>query len=288
VYSLAKVMNDVCPEVFSGSDVLSMALLENPEDRYQQARDFEGALNNVLEDINKAARSRNIDTVADSKGGLKPVLTEKPVTAERDVYQPPPRKPNTPQSPPQIKPDTAPPKSISVKLVGAIAVGSIVAIVVLILNVYQGKQRETNQIKEAARVAAIEKEQREKELELPAFAWNYPEDVKNLMKRAFKGDASAQFGMALKYSKGLGIPKDELEAVKWYRKSADQGYASAQYNLGLSYKKGEGVPKDFSEAVKWYRKAAIQENVWARNNLGSRMKIPVGVLSILAFTIPRI
>ncbi|MSR43556.1 MAG: hypothetical protein EXS19_05920, partial [Pedosphaera sp.] len=38
-----------------------------------------------------------------------------------------------------------------------------------------------------------------------------------------KGDASAQYNLGVMYANGLGVPKDEVEAVKWYRKAADQG-----------------------------------------------------------------
>jgi TPR repeat protein len=60
------------------------------------------------------------------------------------------------------------------------------------------------------------------------------------------------------YQNGQGIPKDDAEAIKWYRKAADQGYAEAQTYLGTMYQDGQGVPKDDVEAVKWYRKAADQ------------------------------
>jgi TPR repeat protein len=33
------------------------------------------------------------------------------------------------------------------------------------------------------------------------------------------------------YQKGRGVPKDEVEAVKWYRKAADQGEAKASKYL---------------------------------------------------------
>ena len=56
----------------------------------------------------------------------------------------------------------------------------------------------------------------------------------------------------------LGVAKDEVEAVKWYRKAAEQNYAEAQYNLGVCYANGQGVAKDEAEAVKWFRKAAEQ------------------------------
>jgi TPR repeat protein len=73
---------------------------------------------------------------------------------------------------------------------------------------------------------------------------------------AESGDAVAQYKLGVCYSKGEGVAKDELEAVKWWRKAADQNYAKAQDNLGTCYYKGEGVAKDYVEAVKWFRKAA--------------------------------
>ena len=60
------------------------------------------------------------------------------------------------------------------------------------------------------------------------------------------------------YADGLGLPKDEAEAVKWYRMAAEQGQANAQDNLGFAYAKGLGVPKDEAKAVKWCRMAAEQ------------------------------
>ncbi len=43
--------------------------------------------------------------------------------------------------------------------------------------------------------------------------------------------------------------------MKWYRKAADQGYANAQGNVGLLYENGLGVPKNPIEAQKWFRMA---------------------------------
>ena len=42
------------------------------------------------------------------------------------------------------------------------------------------------------------------------------------------------------------------------RKAADQGLASGQFGLGSMYANGNGVPKCEMEAVKWYRKAEEQ------------------------------
>ena len=60
------------------------------------------------------------------------------------------------------------------------------------------------------------------------------------------------------YVNGWGVPKDDKQAVKWYKLAADQGNAPAQFNLGVMYDKGEGLPEDDQQAVNWYRRAAEQ------------------------------
>jgi len=86
---------------------------------------------------------------------------------------------------------------------------------------------------------------------------------------AEKGDAQSQFDLgAAFYSGSLGLPKDAVEAVKWFRKGAEQNYAQAQSSLGLCYKNGEGVVKDYVEAIKWFRKGAVQNCRDAQYNLG--------------------
>lgn len=86
---------------------------------------------------------------------------------------------------------------------------------------------------------------------------------------AEQGDAIAQHNLGVYYAEGRGIPKNQTEAVKWYRKAAVQGYAKAQCNLGAMYHKGEGVPQDMKEAVKWFRLAADQGNARAQYNMAT-------------------
>ena len=76
---------------------------------------------------------------------------------------------------------------------------------------------------------------------------------------------------------GLGVTKDEVEAVKWYRKGAEQGSAQAQNNLGQSYRFGLGTAVDRSEAVKWYRKAAMQGLPEAQHNIGECYRTGFGL-----------
>ena len=88
-------------------------------------------------------------------------------------------------------------------------------------------------------------------------------------KAAEQANAVAQYNLAVCYSKGEGIKKDEKEAITWYKKAAEQGHIEAQNSLGYCYKYGEGVEKDEKEAVAWYKKAAEQGNALAQFNLGN-------------------
>src|ERR1039458_7231012 len=74
---------------------------------------------------------------------------------------------------------------------------------------------------------------------------------------AEQGNPRAQARLGYMYDAGEGVPKDNAEAMKWYRKAADQfrkaadqGNADGQYHLGAMYYYGQGVPKDYAEAMK--------------------------------------
>jgi len=90
-------------------------------------------------------------------------------------------------------------------------------------------------------------------------------------KAADHGFAVAQFHLGAMYAEGRGgLPKDDAEAVKWFRKAAEQGDALSQANLGLSYEVGKGgLERDPSQAVVWYRKAADQGHAGAQGRLGA-------------------
>ena len=53
-------------------------------------------------------------------------------------------------------------------------------------------------------------------------------------------------------------PLAEVKRFKEFKAKAEKGDRSAQYNLGVCYSNGIGVVKDEAEAVKWYRKAAVK------------------------------
>jgi TPR repeat protein len=117
------------------------------------------------------------------------------------------------------------------------------------------------------------------------IAYDHDEVVKWYGKAADQGFAKAQYNLGCYYRRGktemhriisdqlvvssmIGVPKNLVEAVKWFRKAAENGHAQAQYVLGKSYHAGEGVPEDQVEAFKWWRKAAEQGHATSLFNVG--------------------
>ena len=64
--------------------------------------------------------------------------------------------------------------------------------------------------------------------------------------------ASAQHFLGKMYQNGEGVPRDSVQAAKWFRLAADQGHTGAQFYLGGMYASGEGVPRDYVQAYKWF------------------------------------
>ncbi len=83
--------------------------------------------------------------------------------------------------------------------------------------------------------------------------------------------------LGIMYQAGHGVPKDDAQAVKWFRLAADQGHARAQTSLGTMYASGHGVPQDYAQAAKWFRLAADQANAWAQIMLGIMYQAGDGV-----------
>lgn len=94
---------------------------------------------------------------------------------------------------------------------------------------------------------------------------------------AEQGHAGAQFDLGVMFANGLGVPENDVEAVRWYRLAAEQGNAAAQLNLGVMYADGRGVPQSYTEAVRLYRLGAEQGYGFAQNNLGAMYRHGTGV-----------
>ncbi|MDC0296786.1 sel1 repeat family protein [bacterium] len=99
-------------------------------------------------------------------------------------------------------------------------------------------------------------------------ASNLPLAHEKFLAASRKGHADSQFNLGLMYEQGIGVGKNEKEAVVWYGKSAMQGNSAAQFNLGVLYENGRGTKVDFAKANAWYRKASVQGDPLAIGNLG--------------------
>ncbi|WP_312011095.1 MULTISPECIES: tetratricopeptide repeat protein [unclassified Bradyrhizobium] len=96
----------------------------------------------------------------------------------------------------------------------------------------------------------------------------YAAAIKLFRPLAEKGNAIAQYKVAVMHRMGLGVPKSEKEARKWSRLAAKQGNPQAQTLLGSLYYKASGEESpDTVRAYMWYEVAAAQGNAEAKKDL---------------------
>jgi hypothetical protein len=65
------------------------------------------------------------------------------------------------------------------------------------------------------------------------------------------GDDEAQFYLGALYSSGVGRPRSDQEAFRWFLRAADQGHAHAMLIVAGLYASGRGVAKDNVKAYSW-------------------------------------
>ena len=76
--------------------------------------------------------------------------------------------------------------------------------------------------------------------------------------------AIAQHELGGLYLNGLGVPRNYVEAARWYRLAANHGVVAAQIILGVMYVDGKGVQQDYVAAHTWFNLAAARGNDDAR------------------------
>jgi TPR repeat protein len=80
---------------------------------------------------------------------------------------------------------------------------------------------------------------------------------------ASSGWANAITALGDSYSKGVGVPKNPVEAAKLYAAAADAGQIDAMNNLGRSYVNGSGVEKDVARGLELMLRATDMGNQYA-------------------------
>jgi TPR repeat protein len=89
-----------------------------------------------------------------------------------------------------------------------------------------------------------------------------------LTKYAEQQEAEHQYRQGIMYKQGMGVPRDDTQAFKWFQKAAMNGHTEAQFRLGEMYLAGLGTSVDFKKAFKWIEKAAAKDHTGAQSILG--------------------
>jgi hypothetical protein len=71
------------------------------------------------------------------------------------------------------------------------------------------------------------------------------------LQAARSGDDDAQFYLGALYSAGVGVPRSDEDAFRWFARAADQGHSHAMLILGGLYAIGRGVQKDNVKAYQY-------------------------------------
>ena len=82
------------------------------------------------------------------------------------------------------------------------------------------------------------------------------------------GNAYVMYRLGRMYATGIGVARDENEAVRWYRKGAAAGNMQAMTALAIALLEGRGTGKDPQEAVRLLKVAADKDNLDAMYRLG--------------------
>jgi TPR repeat protein len=101
--------------------------------------------------------------------------------------------------------------------------------------------------------------------------------VKAVYIKALKGDPTSEVFIGDLYAKGQGVPKNPMEASRWYRLAAQKGSAQGAYWLAVAYDKGLGAPLSPKEAAKWLNSAVVKHYVPAEVMLGNYYAKGLGV-----------
>lgn len=129
---------------------------------------------------------------------------------------------------------------------------------------------------------------------------DYTSAMSSYVTAAENGNGNAMFAIGLLYYNGKGVPKNNAEAMTWfkkavdkgdyysfpliatihlesqnyteamnsYKKAVDKGFTFAMYVVGMMYYKGLGTNQNYTEAMVWLRKVAEKGNANAMYMMG--------------------
>lgn len=80
------------------------------------------------------------------------------------------------------------------------------------------------------------------------------------------------------YLEGRGVPKNTMQALKYFQLAADQGWVDGQLQLGNMYFGGIGLKRDYKMAHKYFSLASQSGHVLAYYNLGKMYAGGMGIM----------
>jgi len=92
--------------------------------------------------------------------------------------------------------------------------------------------------------------------------------LQELRQIADRGSTPAMMFLARLYTNGIGVQRNETEAVSWFKKAAQAGSTNGMLLYGDSLAAGRGTIKDMTEAHRWIKQSADAGNVAAVFRLG--------------------
>ncbi len=121
--------------------------------------------------------------------------------------------------------------------------------------------RIASKVADALSAAAIK--EREPEAEQLYKDGRYADALDLYQTLADHGSVIALRRLGEMYRNGQGVPRDAVEAGRWYARAVEKNDLPATAELGAMYKRGEGVPPNWTEAHRLLKKAAEAGNAYA-------------------------
>lgn len=98
-----------------------------------------------------------------------------------------------------------------------------------------------------------------------------------ISRAAQQGLPAAQYRLAKLHERGLGVPRDFIEARAWTERAANGGNVKAMHDLAVFFADGEGGPQSYAAAAEWFRKAADFGIVDSQYNLAVLYENGLGI-----------
>ncbi|MBT3787617.1 MAG: sel1 repeat family protein [Alphaproteobacteria bacterium] len=92
---------------------------------------------------------------------------------------------------------------------------------------------------------------------------DYEEAAKLFHELALEGDHRGMSFLGRMYDKGLGVPKNPTESVRWHQAAAKKGNGFSANQVALAHLRGVGVRQDPVQAEMWFTIAIQRGFGWA-------------------------